>query len=104
MDFPAICKHFGWDRTKLCGPVTMAFCKNPEENCCFGHSPGSSAHTKPLVRGKAFNPQEHREELEKMGLPAVQEALKAEGKANAKPPGQPKRVNGAVVYPARHFA
>ena len=82
----------------------MAFCKDAESNCCFGHASGSAMHTKPQYKGKAFEAQEHREELEQMGLTSVQEALKAEAKANKKPPGQPKKVGVALVYPARHFA
>lgn len=82
----------------------MAFCKNAEDNCCFGHAHGSTVHSKPQYKGKPFEAQEHREELERLGFTSVRDELKAEAKANKKPPGQPKKVGVALVYPARHFA
>ena len=103
MDFPKICGHYGWDEHTLCGPVTMAFCQNRESNCCFGHPSGSPLHKAPTYQGKPFVAKEHEKELVRLGFTTVQKQLKAEMKDKAKPPGQPKRVGTALVYPARHF-
>lgn len=81
----------------------MAFCQNRESNCCFGHPSGSPLHKAPTYQGKPFVAKEHEKELVRLGFTTVQKQLKAEMKDKAKPPGQPKRVGTALVYPARHF-
>ena len=102
VNWPKICEYFGWDRTKLCGPVVCSFSKaaeGREKNCPGGHT----AHCKqPQVKGKPFSMEAYKDELVELGLCGPRDELKAlKGKP---PPGQPKKVNGVNVYPAMHFA
>ena len=78
--------------------------KTAEANCCFNHAAGAHVHRTPKVKGKPFVLDDHREELNKLGLTRAHAELRADAKANKKPPGTPKTVNGAPIYPARHFA
>ena len=74
----------------------------PEGNCCYGHPAGSALHTPPKVNGKPFRAAEYRTALESAGLSVFKQELADE--AGKKPPGSPKKINGVLVYPARHFA
>ena len=103
VDHPGVCKHFGLDHKKICGPYLMAM-GNREANCCFEHGPDSPLHWIPKVQGKPFHLTDHKAELEAKGLSVFRQELKDEGAAGKKPPGKPKDMNGVPVYPARHFA
>ena len=101
INWPGICDKFGWDKTKYCGPKTMAMGSDPDRYCCYGcpkHAP------QPMLNGKPFDAAEHRDELNALGLTGVKKELQEERKAKSKPPGVPKKVGAALVYPARHFA
>ena len=104
MDWPKVCKHLGIDPTKYCGPVAMAAGSWPEGNCCFGHPKGSALHKKPIVHGKPFRLEDHRAELEKLGLSMVKPELIAKRKAGEMPDGEARRIGQALVFPRPHFA
>ena len=101
VDWPNICKLKGWDMAKYCGPRVMAMGSDPDRYCCYGcpkHAP------QPMVDGKPFDAAEHRDQLNALGLTGVKKELQEDRKAKRKPPGVPKKVGAALVYPARHFA
>ena len=103
--WPKICEHFGWDASKLCGPACMALMPEmADDNCCYGCPPGSPRHKPPPVAGKPFALSEHREELKKLGLTTSHQELKQKPFEHKKPPGQPIKQNGVMVYPVPHFA
>ena len=103
VDWPGVCKHFGWS-TDVCGPVAMAFDrKSAETHCCYGHAAGCQAHKQQLAEGAPFELKDHREKLNELGLTGVKDELKADAKAKKKPPGTPKMTRGHPIYPARHF-
>lgn len=106
VDWIGICTHFGWNPKELCGPVIVAYdAATAESHCPGGHASGSKAFQRPMVKGKPFNIANHKDELQKLGLCGFQAELKAEREAGKPPPGNPKKVNGVNVYPARrHFA
>ena len=105
VDWPAICKKFGWNESELCGPVAMAAGPGDRErNCCSNHPKGCKAHVQPKVNGKPFKLGEYRDELRKLGLTTQHPKMAEECQAGQKPPGQPTKVGGATVYPARNFA
>jgi len=56
------------------------------------------------VDGKPFKLSEHKDALVKAGLTVFREELRYEGSEGIPPPGIPKDIGGARVYPARHFA
>ena len=100
-----ICKHFGWDPAKICGPVLFAASEHPEANCCFGHVSGCALHkTRPLVNGKPFVLSEHTTKLEELGLIVRRPELAAMRNRGTKPPGVPRKIGSALVYPLPHFA
>ena len=99
--WPAICKHFGWDITKLCGPYVMAAnLDTAANNCVSGHKHHGP---RPTVNGKPFHLADHKAELVKLGLTEAREELKAMLKAGEKPPGAPKKMGKALIYPVPHF-
>ena len=106
VNFPEICKLYGWDQASVCGPVALGanedHSKN-EKNCCNNHPSGCAKHKQQLVRGVPFKLSKHKDELVKKGLTVFRQELKDEVQGGRTPPGQPKKVNGALVYPARHF-
>ena len=104
IDWLGVCKKFGWDAKKLCGPVIMGMGKNIEWNCPCGHELGDPAHKRPEVKGKTFRAEDYKEELEKAGLVKRCQELVDDRKTRKPPPGTPKMVGGAKVYPMRHFA
>ena len=76
-----------------------------EANCCYGHETGCARHLRqPTVDGKPFKLSEHKDALVKAGLTVFREELRYEGSEGRPPPGIPKDIGGARVYPARHFA
>ena len=101
-----MCKHYGWDAKKLCGPVVMAYDLGGKEGNCNNekHSLGCAHHLQPFVGGKPFASIDHRDELAKLKLCWEPPELARDHKANKKPPGSAKLVDGVLVYPARHFA
>ena len=104
VDWIGVCKHFGWSPKELCGPVIMAFnAAEAEAHCPGGYASGSKAFQRPQVKGKTFNLSNHKAELQKLGLCGFQADLKAEREAGKPPPGNPKKVNGVNLFPARHF-
>ena len=103
VDFPAICKHLNWDKSKLCGPVVCSLSTPAEKDCPYGHEKGCAAH-KPMLNGKPFKMQEHLAKFTELGFSKKHNALAKEKAENRKPPGQAKKVNGVLVWPARHFA
>jgi hypothetical protein len=103
VDFPGICQHFGWDKTKLCGPTIMAVGGWPEGNCCYDHPAGCALHNVPKVGGKPFKLTDHKAELQKLGLTVHRKELKEMCKAGGKPNGTPRKVGNTLVYPAPHF-
>ena len=104
VNFPGVCKHFNWNPTKLCGPTVMAMGASPEGNCCFFHSPGCALHNAPKVGGKPFVLSEHKEKLEELGLTTYKAELAELRKTGGKPPGTPRKIGKAMVYPVPHFA
>ena len=102
--WPGICKHFGWDAAKLCGPTTMARNGFPEGLCCFGHPKGSPLHNTPKVAGKPFAIGPHYKELQKLNLVGFRPELKAMKEGTGKPEGAPRKIGHAMVYPVPHFA
>lgn len=57
-----------------------------------------------MVKGKPFTlDKDAQAELNSLGLTKSYPVLKAERDADKKPPGKPSYVNGAAIYPARHF-
>ena len=106
VNWPGVCKHFGWDPAKLCGPVIMAMSDDDakrEANCCWGHPQGHASHKAPQVDGKPFRLTDHKAKLTEKGLTVVRDELKAAAKAGKPPSGQPTKVGATLVYPARHF-
>ena len=107
-NFPAICKKYGWDMSKLCGPTLLAINQHKaEDNCPLKHTKGGVEHgQQPKVAGKPFEmTKEIFDTLKKEGLISFQQELKDEREAGTQPPGQPtKNRAGALVWPARHFA
>ena len=104
VDWPGVCKHFGWDASKLCGPCCMAFSREKaDENCPWGHPAGDPRHTPPKVDGKPFELRDHQKKLveAKLTVPNVKELR--EDVARGKPPGKPKQIGDTLVYPQRHF-
>lgn len=103
--WPAICTHFGWDASKLCGPKVVAF-KDGPAHCCYGHGAKHPIHSQqPKVNAKPFDMQEHLEALEAKGLVTTHDELRQDRKADRPPPGKAtKNKHGASIYPARHFA
>ena len=76
-----------------------------EANCCYGHETGCARHLRqPTVDGKPFKLSEHKDALVKAGLTVFRDELLDEGNKGRPPPGIPKDIGGARVYPARHFA
>ena len=104
VNFPGVCKHFGWNPTKLCGPTVMAMGASPEGNCCFFHPPGCALHNKPKVNGKPFVLSDHKAKLEELGLAGYKAELAELRKTGGKPPGTPRKIGKAMVYPVPHFA
>lgn len=105
VDFPGVCKHFGWSADKVCGPCAVALRRDvAEENCCYDHPLGSPLHKTPMVNGKPFVTKHHWDALVKKGLVKYPDELKEERKSGKKPPGQARKVGNVMVYPARHFA
>ena len=103
VDWPAICRKYGWNPKALCGPVIMATNSDKaEEYCVSGHSKGCQAHKAPMVNGKPFRLADHRDELLREKLTVAHPQLAEE--RGKKPPGTPKKVGSMTVYPARHFA
>jgi hypothetical protein len=104
--WPQMCQHFNWgDHKKLCGPCITAFNqKRMEEHCARNHTLGCDAHKPPMVKGEKFEIRKHFKDLTKLKLTETRDELKAEKDADKKPPGAPKKVNGADVYPTRSFA
>ena len=100
VNWPEVCKHFSWDPKLYCGPVVMSGSSSPERAC--GH--GCAKHVWPKVNGQTFKLEDHRDELNRLGLTGVKKELQDDKKANKPPPGVPKKVGTALVYPARHFA
>ena len=104
VDWPGICKHFGWrDHKALCGPTIMSMSPNPENSCIWGHAKGCAAHQKPKVDGKPFRLQDHRQQLAQLGLTKVCVELQSQAQAGKKPSGNPKMVGSTPVYPTPHF-
>ena len=105
VDFPGICKKYGWDAKKLCGPCVCAMGNDPEAYCPeeWNHARGCAAHKPPAVNGKPFKFYDHLDELTKEGLTSRGEGLVKMRKEHKKPPGTPKDVRGLKVYPAWHF-
>ena len=102
---PEICKHFGWDPAKICGPTLFAQSEHPEANCCFGHTLGCTLHkARPLVNGRPFVLSEHSAKLEELGLIVRRPELAALRNQGKKPPGVPRKIGDALVYPLPHFA
>lgn len=105
VDWPGVCKHFGWDREKLCGPCVMAVNADTCDTHCPADHPAGCAQHRAKLKGKPFAmTKERQEELNKLGLTVVREQLKEERRTGAKPPGTPKTQGKMLVYPARHFA
>ena len=75
-----------------------------ETYCPYGHPAGFPMHTRPIVAGKPFATQDHREQPNQLGLAGVKAELVTDTKAKKKPPGQVKTVNSATIYPARRSA
>ena len=103
VDFPAVCKHFGWDPTKVCGPVVMSAGDNPEGNCPYDHPAGCALHHMPKVKGKPFKLADYKAKLQELGLTVVKPELQAMRKAGKKPSGSPRKVGNALIYPTPHF-
>ena len=61
-------------------------------------------HQAPKVAGREFRMADHIHELESKGLILRPPELAAEVAAKKPPPGVPKKVGDALIYPARHFA
>ena len=104
VDWPGVCKHFGWERSKLCGPVIMGV--NPQtahRNCPAGHPEKCSAHEPPMVNGKPFALVDHRKQLVEAGLTTYREKLKAMQAKKGKPSGKPTKTGALTIYPAPHF-
>ena len=102
--FPAVCKHFGWDPARVCGPCVMAAGGPAEGNCCYFHPQGSPLHNQPKVAGKPFVLKDHQSQLQTLGLTVPKPELAALRDAGKKPPGTPRKIGGAMVYPVPHFA
>ena len=102
VDWPGICKLLGMD-PELSGPVICGVGKDPAANCPWGHTKNGPKHQKPIVNGKPFHLNDHKERLTKLGLTTFRPELKAEAAAGKPPPGVPKKVGTTLVYPARHF-
>jgi hypothetical protein len=100
VDWPGVCKHFGWDPKLYCGTVVMSSSTSPEKAC----GQGCAKHVWPKVDGKTFRLEDHRETLIRKGLTSVKKELQDDKRANKPPPGVPKKVGAALIYPARHFA
>ena len=78
--------------------------KTPEGNCCFHHPAGCALHNPPKVHGKPFVLSEHKSQLEELGLTVYKKELADMRKAGGKPPGTPRKIGNAMVYPVPHFA
>ena len=91
INWPGVCKKYGWDPDQLCGPVIMGLGQNPEGNCCWGHSKGCKAHQRPQVSGSAFDPKLAGPALMKAGLSGRKEELVAMLKAGKGRPASPRR-------------
>ena len=104
VDWPGVVEHFKWGNHKeRCGPVIMSMGADPEANCPCGHPRGCAAHQRPKVRGVPFDLRNYKDELVKLGLTTHHQELRKEWAERRKPPGEPTRVGGAMLYPARHF-
>ena len=103
VNWKGVCNHFGWDKARLCGPVTMAL-TGGAANCPHGHSANSPMHNTPKVSGAPFKLQQHAAALKQAGLLTTPKELESERAQGKPPPGQAKKVNGTLVFPARHFA
>ena len=57
-----------------------------------------------MYKGKPFVYKDHRAEIEQLGMASKKQELINDGKAKKPPPGTPKQVKGATLYPVRHFA
>ena len=77
VDWPGVCKHFGWDPKKLHGPWVMA-------PTLRGDYRAPDSWKRPTVDGKPFFAKSYADQLQKAGLLKVQ----------AKPPGGGKRPRG----------
>lgn len=107
IDYPGICKKMGWDASKLCGPWLCALrAEDPAECCPYKHPKGSALHgNRPSAEGKPFMMADWIDRFMAQGLVTRRDELKAERLAAKPPPGKPvKTKEGALVYPARHFA
>ena len=105
MDVPAICKFFGWDPKKICGPTLFSDARFPEGNCCYGHAAGCALHTfKPTVNGKPFVLSDHRAKLQEQGLTKRPKELVAMIQKGGKPQGAPRQIGNTLIYPVQHFA
>ena len=103
VEWKGVCSHFGWDKARLCGPVTMAL-SGGAGNCPYGHEANSPMHNTPKVNGAPFKLQQHAAALKQAGLLTTPKELESERAQGKPPPGQAKKVNGTLVFPARHFA
>ena len=97
--------HLGLDPKKVCGPCLLS--RDPQTrvaNCCYGHKANDPSHAIQQYKGKPFNIQDHVPEFGRLLLTELRTELIEERKAKSRPPGTPRKVNGALIYPNRHFA
>ena len=105
MNYPGICKELGIDPAQHCGPVMMqtGLFATREGNCCYNHPKGSPLHNLPVLKGKTFALEDYQERLEAKGLVVKKKELAAMKRKGDKPPGTPRKVGNALVYPVPHF-
>ena len=100
MDVEAICKYFGLgDPRKMCGAYHFSLAPTPPRPYT-----DPSYYTTLVYKGKPFVYKDHRDEIEQLGMASKKKELVDDGKAKRGPPGTPKVVKGATLYPVRHFA
>ena len=96
--WPKICKHYGFDPSKLCAAYVMST-RTDRDSACACHPKGHALHVEAMLKGQPFRASKHFAELNTLGLTTFHEELARE----AKPPGTSKQVGETVAYPPRHF-
>ena len=94
VDWPGVCKHFGWDHKQLHGPWVMA-------PSLGGDWKTPDGWKRPVVDGKPFRAAEHGDLLAKAGLRVKGKAAGAPKRPRGREPGKGK--GGAAANKAPHF-
>lgn len=113
VDWPKVGETYGFDASQFCGPVVgyvadnTVWARDAYKLCPFGqkHAWDAPCHKRPIMPdGKPFVANDHAVKMRSEGLAKRPQALAgAADDPNFVPPGRPKLVDGAKIYPRPPF-